>query len=603
MSKWKGSVKLIWYFVKPYKISFFMLFFCVSVISFINMLYPYFLGIMVNEIFYYKNINFFKTVAAMYVILFIGERLIHLIQANIWTYLSNRFLFDIRKAMFDRIIMSKANALSDQKTGDLIMIINDDTSMFMDLIHMNIFNGFNTIVRFIFSFVIILFISSPLAVLMFVVLPFAVYLSSFIAKKVKKKNEMYRQKNGLFISWAYEMLGGVREIRLMASERNAISLFNKKLAELIRLKIGISITELVSERAISLISLISDICLYIISSILILQGNLTIGGFITVIDYFGKANNSLKNLNEANVRIRSNMVSIERVLNVLSMEIEADRKNLHEIHVVRGKIEFSNITFSYNNHNKVLKNLNLHINAGEKIAIVSQSGSGKSTLIGLLTGLYSPDEGLIKIDDVDISTCSTRSLRRSIGVIRQDNVFFDGSIKYNLMLADPKCRTEDIWRACEQVGIADYIRGLPNGLDTIMGRGGQNLSGGQKQRLAMARMILKNPRILVFDDATSAMDFQSEKETLKLWTEQFKGRTMIIIAQRLSTIINTDRVAVLNDGGIVSSGHHINLLDECEHYRELFLEQYVLFEDTENEISFNTEVGLSDCDQTFYQRI
>lgn len=568
------EIKIILSFMKPYKIIFFSLFLCVTVISFISMLYPYLLGMMINEMLYHRNIDFFIVTGSIYLALFIGERLIHFIQSNIWTYLSTKFLFDIRKTMFDRVITSKAHILSDIKTGNLIWLINNDTSMFMDLIHMNIFNMFNTFIRFLLSVLLVFSISYKLAILMFLVVPTAIYISMYFSRKAQAAYNEYRSKNGQFISWVFEILNGIREVQLVAGERNVTWYFVKKMSELIRIKIGTSYVELASERAIALISMISDLCIYVVSGILIINGNLTVGGFVASVEYFNKANISLKNLNEANVRIRNDMVSIVRVFNVLNMETERAKSKLPSINIVNGKIEYKDISFSYNDQDFILEGLNLQIEPGEKIAIVGKSGAGKSTLVSLLTGLYRPNEGSILIDDTDISACSLNSLRKHIGIVQQDVLLFDGTIRYNLSLAKSSCIDVEIWEACKKAYAADFISNLPNGLDTIIGRSGVNLSGGQRQRIAIARIILKSPKILVFDEATSALDYEAEKAIQKAWDELSKGRTSIIIAHRLTTILNSDRVAVLQDGKIIACDNHLKLMKSCEHYMQLFYEQY-----------------------------
>jgi ATP-binding cassette subfamily B protein len=575
------KAKKIWHFMRPYKASFFSLFFCVTVISFIGLLYPYLLGMMVNEIFYNKNIGFFVIIGTIYVILFFGERLIHLIQSLIWTYLANKFQFDIRKELFTRIITSKASTLSSIRTGDFMWVINGDTEMFMDLIHMNIFHMFNTLVRFVMSVAFVFFISYKLAILMLILVPLTIYVSSYISKKIQKKNKLYREKYGKFISWVYELISGIREIQLLSGERNATRSFLKRLSELVRLKIGIGAVELVSDRSIGLISLISDLCLYVLSAVLIIQGEITLGGFVAAIEYFGKANLSLKNLNEANIRIRNNMVSINRVFDILSLETEAEREKAPDIRIHAGKIEYKNVSFGYIEGKKILEKINLQINPGEKVAIVGRSGVGKSTMISLLTGLYKADEGAVKIDGTDIAACSPKSLRKNIGIVQQENHLFDHTIRYNLMLANPKCTVEEMWEACRQADAADFIRALPDGMDTVIGKNGTALSGGQRQRIAIARIILKNPKILVFDEATSALDFQAEKEVQKHWDSLCTGRTVIIIAHRLTTILNSDRVAVLNEGRITACDHHLKLLKTCEDYKTLFQEQYINAEDRE----------------------
>ncbi|AJQ26606.1 ABC transporter ATP-binding protein [Pelosinus fermentans] len=568
------ELQIIWELAKPYKISFFLLFFCVTVISLISVIYPYLLGMMINEMIYHRNMQFFMVAGLVYVVLFLGERLMHFIQSNIWTYLSTKFLFDIRKKVFNKIITSKAKTLADSNTGDVISIINRDTSMFMDLIHMNIFHMFNILVRFILSIVFVSAINDTLVILMLIVIPTSIYISSYYSKKQKLIFSEYRDLYGSFISWVYEMLNGIREIQLLASENTVRRSFTKKLMEILRLQNSTYYTEFISERTIVLVSLFSDLSLYVVSGILIIKGELTVGGFIAAIEYFNKANFALKNLNEASMRIGNNLSSVKKISKLLSLQTETERITCRDIGIKQGHIEYIDVSFGYN-EKIILDNINLTISQGEKMAIVGESGAGKSTLVSLITRLYTPTKGVIKIDGTDISQCSLKSLRRAIGVVQQEVVLFDGTIKDNLLLARPKSTEREILDACEQSYAMGFIRKLPDGLNTIIGKSGLNLSGGQKQRIAIARIILKNPKILIFDEATSALDYEAEKAIQAAWDRLSKNRTSIIIAHRLTTILNSDKVAVINNGKIVSCDHHLKLINECEYYQQLFHKQYL----------------------------
>ncbi|MCX8131174.1 MAG: ABC transporter ATP-binding protein/permease [Clostridia bacterium] len=572
-------IKIIWQFVKPFKMAFINLFICVIVTSFIGMLYPYIFGMLVDEVFYHRNMDFFKIIVISYGVIYIGEQLLHLILNSTWAYLMTRYLFDIRKRIFDKIFILKADYLSNIQTGDLITRINKDAEEFMNFIHWNVFYLFANIVRLLISVALVAVLNIKIAALMFIVVPITVYTSRFFAKKVRIQYKKYRDVYGKYISWMFEILGGMREIQLLAGERNVIRKFIKSCSSLIRLKIKSSLIEVGSERSNAFISLSSNLMLYIVAGVFIVNGELTVGGFIAIIDYFTRSTNLLKGLNDANIKIQNNMVSIDRVYSLLNEESEKQDKTYPDISVNGGRIEFKNVKFQYNEHNHVLKNINLAINEGEKISFVGRSGAGKSTLVNLLLRFYDPCKGTIKINGTDIQGCSLKSLRKNIGIVQQETLFFDGTIKYNLKLGNPRCSDGEIWEACEKAHIAEFVRSLPDGLDTVIGTDGINFSGGQRQRLAIARVFLKNPPILIFDEATSALDYEAEQVIKKSWKELSCGRTTIIIAHRLTTILDSDKVAVLHGGEIVSFDHHLKLLENCEHYRSLFSEQYITQED------------------------
>ncbi len=572
-------IKMIWQFAKPYKPAFINLLICVIVTSFIGMTYPYIFGLLVDEVFYYRNMDFFKIIVICYGGIFIGEQLLHLILNSTWAYLMTKFLFDIRRKIFDKIFILKAQYLSNVQTGELITRINKDATEYMNFIHWNVFYLIANIIRLIISVVFVSVLSLKMAGLMFVAIPLTVYTSRFFAKKVKIKQKEYREMYGKYISWIFEMIKGIREIRLLAAEKTVKTKFIKNISELIHLKINVSFIELGSERANTFISLVSSLLLYVFSGILIVKGELTVGAFVAVIDYFSRAAKLLRGINEANIKIQNNMVGIDRIMNILHEASENANDNGPELKVNEGQIEFDSIKFGYHDKSLVLDNLNLHVRSGEKISIVGRSGAGKSTMTSLLLRFYEPQSGRIRIEDTDIQHCSLKSLRRSIGIVQQETIIFDGTIRYNLKLGNPHCTDSMIWQACKKAHIDEFIEKLPNGLDTVIGTDGINLSGGQRQRISIARIFLRDIKILIFDEATSALDYEAEQVIQKSWKELSVGKTTIIIAHRLSTILDSDRVAVLDNGSIIACDHHEELLKSCEQYQVLFKEQYYTQED------------------------
>jgi len=572
-------LKVVWRFAKPYKFSFINVFVCILFTSFIAMFYPYIFGILIDEVFYHRNMEFFLLIVMGYGILYIGEQSLHFILNMLWPYQATRFLFDVRKVLYEKIISLKSSYLCNINTGDLIARINSDTNGFVELIHRNISYVLANTIRLIATVIFVGLINIKLAILMLIISSISFYVSIAISKKSKLKQKKLRDKYGVFISWISDILRGMRDIQLMAGERNITKQFINYCSNIIRLRVENSIIELISERVNSFISLISDLSLYILAGIFIIKGELTVGGFIAIISYFSNTNSLLNSINNYSIKIQGNFVTIDKVIDILDEEIEEGNTKLPDISVHKGGISFSNVHFSYNNENEVLKGINLNINEGERLSIIGKSGSGKSTMVNLLLRFYDPAKGEVMVDDINIRDCNLKSLRRNIGIVQQEALIFNGTIKYNLKLGSPKCTDSDIWDACEKAYIAEYINSLPDKLNSMIGPGGINLSGGQKQRIAIARIFLKNPKILIFDEATSALDYEAETAIQEAWKELSESRTSIVIAHRLSTILHSDRVAVLHDGKIVACDHHLNLLDSCGYYKELFKEQYLCQEE------------------------
>lgn len=309
----------------------------------------------------------------------------------------------------------------------------------------------------------------------------------------------------------------------------------------------------------------------------VIRGRLTIGqliGFNSFLAYLFGPTQRLVNLNFS---VQHSLGAIERIFEILDFEPEVkEDSDAQELKSINGFITFENLNFSYNGTDWVLKNINFTINAGEVVAIVGKSGAGKSTLAKLIPRFYDPQLGSIKIDGVDIRKVTIKSLREQIGVVSQETFLFSGSVKENIRYGNSRASDEDIIKAAKAANAHEFIVRLPQSYDTEIGERGIKISGGQKQRLAIARMILKNPKILVMDEATSSVDSKSEKLIQEALCNLMKGRTTIVIAHRLSTILFADMIVILENGQIVEQGTHKELYEKSSVYRRLFDNQFTL---------------------------
>lgn len=572
----KDGVKIVWEFAKPYKMQFFSLLICILSTSFIEMLFPYTYSILIDEIFYHKNLDFFVVILIIYIILFLGMSLISILSVAIKAYLTTKYVFNIRQKLLDKILNLKAAYLNNTDTGDLITSINKDADSFLDIIHSNIFYLAGNVIRFAAAIGFIFLINVRIGIALLFIIPVSIYVSKHFGEKSKKVFGDNRQKYGVYISWLFEIIDGIREIKLLAGEIPVKKKFTGFWRELIENKIRINKITLLSERINAITALAGDLLIFIMSGMLIARGNITLGGFVAIIEYYRRGKFFFGVLSNYRIIMQNNIVSINRVIRILTEE-EEQRKDTadRDISIKAGEIKLENVSFGYDNPKLVLSNVNLYINPGERIALVGASGSGKSTIANLLLGFYYSYKGSIYIDGQEIRDFSFDSIRKNIGLVRQEPLLFKDTIRNNLLIGAPRASDDDIWKVLETVKAFDFVNNLPGKLDTVIGENGMNLSGGQIQRLAIARVLLKNPRILIFDEATSSLDYESENAIRGSMNNICKGRTSIIIAHRLSTILESDRVIVLDDGEIVSSGYHNELLESCGTYRKLFKEQYV----------------------------
>ncbi|BBH22586.1 multidrug ABC transporter ATP-binding protein [Paenibacillus baekrokdamisoli] len=569
----KQELKIILQLAKPYKWSLTNLFLCVVVTSFVGMLYPYIFGMLVDEAFYNHNKEIFVHIILVYVLIYLNEQSLHLILNAVWSYLMTRFLFDIRKKIFEKIFLIKTSWFQDSQTGNIITLINNDSEEFMNFLHWNFFYAIANSLRLLTAIVLITIMNYRLAILMFIIVPLSVYISMLFGRYIKRNLDLYRTEYGKTISWVLEIFNGLRDIHLLASERNVTRKFVVLLSKLIPLKNKNNFLELSSNRIITFISLCSDLILYTVSAFLIIKGKFTVGAFIATIEYFNQANSLLNSLSGANTRFQQNRVSIRRIFELWKEQEE--EKHGEQLKVSKGVVKFNNISFGYEPEINILSELSLTLSTNESVALVGVSGSGKSTLINLLLRFYKPNHGSIQIDGIDINKYSVRSLRQNVGVVMQEPVLFDGTIKSNLQLAKRNATEEEILIALERANIKDLIDNLPDGLNTKVGEGGRQFSGGQIQRIAIARIFLKNPKILIFDEATSALDGDAEMIIQNALHELSHNRTTLTIAHRLSTIRQADRIIFLHAGSIKAVGNHENLIRECTEYAKIFNDNYV----------------------------
>lgn len=580
IGKYYPKLRVILPIIWKYKLSFANLFLCVIVTSVIGMIYPYIFGLLVDEVFYHRNMAFFKVIVIGYGIIYLSEAGLHLVLNSVWSYLVTRFSFDIRKKLYEKLLSLQASFFHNSRTGDIITVINRDADEVMNMIHWNIFYLTANIIRLLTAAAFVLYANLYLGLIMLVVIPVCVFTTMAFARATKMRMEEQRNQYGKLMSWCVEMLAGLRDIRLMAAEHYTTRQYVSLIAQYTRLSNRTSAVQYTSDQTVRLVTVLSDLILYVTASLFIVHGSLTVGGFIAMIDYFSRANGLLKNLSGAGARLQQNKVALARVFGLLDEPEEINAVGASKLVVSKGTIDFIDVSFRYRHETPVLSRVNLRIEGGETVAIVGKSGSGKSTLISLLLRLYEPTEGVIRIDGMPIRDCTLASVRKSIGVALQEPFLFEGTIRANLLWGNTAQSDNQLWSACQAASIDDYVRSLSKGLDTkIGGTSSISMSGGQKQRIAIARTFLKQPRIFVFDEATSALDRESEesvKTSIKLLGEQ---STTLIIAHRLSSILAADKVAVLDEGQIVEFGRHQELLRRSSTYRKLFQEQYLEYEE------------------------
>lgn len=389
-------------------------------------------------------------------------------------------------------------------------------------------------------------------------------------QKIKNRAILEADKNAAM----YESINGISTIKGLATEDKAYLRIEEKIVA--AAEKGLELDKLGNfQRAIQdLISGIGTLALYWVGSFMIFDGKITLGQLISFNTLSGFFLGPLKRLLTMQLHLQEVMISAERLTDIIDMEEECpDEENLKEVEKLEGDIQFKNVTFSYGTRGRAVEDVSLIIPAGKKVAFVGTSGSGKTTLLKLLMKFYSLEEGQILINGTDISDLKTHSYREKIGYVPQESLLFSGTISENIAWGCDNPDPKKIIASAIAAQAFDFIQRLPEKFNTYVGEHGSTLSGGERQRLAMARILMKNPNILILDEATASLDSISEQMIMNTIFSKIRGRTVIMVAHRLSTIKNCDLIYVFNKGKLVEQGNHLELLAKDGFYKKLWSAQ------------------------------
>ena len=495
------------------------------------------------------------------VITFLLKNIFNYLSLFFITYLRNGVIKDVRNDLYDKITELSVSYYSEKRKGDILSRISSDVIelqvSFLGILELIVKEP----LMILFTLISMLLINSKLAIFVFIFIPISGLIISFIGKSLKKKSNKVQKEQGLFLSLVDETLNGLKIIKSFTSE----NLFKEKFNNSTKKYYNYSNSLLNRTNLAGPISEFLGIC-----SITVL---LWYGGQMVLEDktldpssfmvFLGLAYNILtpfKAISKASYKVRKGNAAAERVIQILeNKSIVSDPKNNKVISQFDKSIQFNNISFSYKT-DKVIKEFSFELEKGKTLALVGQSGSGKSTIANLVNRFYDINLGEISIDNINIKNVTKKSLRNLIGLVTQDSILFNDTIKNNLIVAKNNATDEEVINALKIANAWEFVKDLEQGIYHNVGDSGNKLSGGQKQRISIARAVLKNPPIMVLDEATSALDTESEKLVQDALEKMMKNRTSIVIAHRLSTIKNADYIIVLDKGSIMEKGNHNDLM-------------------------------------------
>jgi subfamily B ATP-binding cassette protein MsbA len=486
------------------------------------------------------------------------------------TFLRNGVLRDMRNAMYKKTIELPLAFYSEKRKGDVIARISGDVNevqtSFLSILELIVKEP----LTIVFTLITMVTISVQLTLFVFIFIPVSGYVISLIGKQLKKKSTRAQEEQGIFLSTIEETLGGLKVVKGYNSENYFNRVFQESTQRFFILSNSIGNRQNLASPASEFMGImVIAILLWYGGHMVLIEKTLNGASFIA---YMGLAYNILtpaKSISKASYAIKRGNAAAERVLEILDQENPITSKtDAIEKSTFESEIAIQNINFKYEDEN-VLKNFSLTVKKGQTVALVGQSGSGKSTIANLLTRFYDVNDGTIAIDGVAIKDLDLQSLRGLMGLVTQDSILFNDTIKANISLGKLDANDEEIIEALKIANAYEFVKDLPKGIYTNIGDSGNKLSGGQKQRLSIARAVLKNPPIMILDEATSALDTESEKFVQVALENMMQNRTSIVIAHRLSTIQKADLIVVMQKGKIVEQGKHEDLIAMNGTYNKL----------------------------------
>lgn len=509
-------------------------------------------------------------VVSIVIVIFLFKNFFNYLASFHVTRLRNGVLKDLREKLYQKIINLPVSFYSDARKGDVMSRMLGD----INEVQNSFFQILELVVRepltILFSIGAMLYISPGLTLFVFIFIPISGFIISRIGKSLKSKSQSAQQETGNYISILDETLGGLKVVKSYNAEDSFIKKFITSITRVQHLNNSIgNKTNLASPMSEFLGILTIAVLLWYGGYMVLVEGSLESTAFIGYIALAYTILTPAKNISKASYQVKTGLAAAERVFHLMDQDNKiVNASNAIKKQTFEDKIVLKNINFRYEEEN-VLKNFSLEVPKGKTVALVGQSGSGKSTIANLLTRFYDVNEGTISIDGIEVKDIEMKSLRDLMGLVTQDSILFNDSIKANIALGKPDATDEEIIGALKIANAYEFVKDLPEGINTNVGDSGNKLSGGQKQRLSIARAVLKNPPIMILDEATSALDTESERMVQIALENMMQNRTSVVIAHRLSTIQKADVIVVMQKGQIVEQGSHEELLAKNGMYSKL----------------------------------
>ena len=570
MKKTLSNLRKVYKYGKKYRKSLFITMFCCVLFITFNIVVPIFTS---KQLLYLTDSLFeelFYASVVVFIIMFVNSFVRVLLRRNTQIFFRGTTK-DLQVALGKEILKIEVSEIDKNNTGTFVQRLGSDTDELSRIFTMGMGHLTNILTN-IGIFIAVLIINKTVFLFYLISSIILTLLHLLKVKKVGEKDKEFRIQREKTTGLTSELIRGVRDIKMLNAKDSFMEELDCNINELSLKQFKMRNVEMDFNCLIGIVQALIELLLIVLLIYLVKIGNVTVASVIILFSYRTRLlTNLMEGIGNLLTELKGFNLSSDRVFSLLdSNTFKKEKFGKKHLKKVNGDFEFNNVCFSYDEDKQILKNINFKVNANETVGFVGKSGTGKTTIFSLLCKLYSIDKGTIKIDGVNIDELDEETIRGNITIISQNPYIFNMSIKDNLRLVKENVTDEEIKKACHLACLDEFIEGLPDKYDTVVGEGGVMLSGGQRQRLAIARAFVQETEIILFDEATSALDNETQAKIQKAINNLKENYTILIIAHRLSTIVNCDRILVLDDGKVVAEGNHETLLKTSKIYKNLY---------------------------------